>query len=599
MFDFTISISRNRQPDVKSNQSHALHLTSGSYVKYLVRGKGFCGEVFSHSNDERQGYGNRRDIHLFVIGHTYTNREHAGLDNVKQHKLDTTSLLDFYERFGQEMIRYIKGIFVMFIADEQNQRYYAFVSRSGLLKLFYYRDQDRVMLSTSMASLLQNLPNKPVLDNVAVLQHGFFDYTLGTRTHFKDVQILDNLSYLAVEGGSDQVIEYTSMASKLTGGAPLSWRDTKSLLPSKFNQVMDTIIPAGPFNSAITAGYDSRTVLSYIVLHGITGCRLYSWAADDRYYDVAIAKRIASMLSLDYTHVHLGDDMLANYPFLASQQLYWTDGLGSINRTNQMYSHSILAEFSRELVTGYFGSELLRPLHRLNVMMRSTFMDLLLSKNREQLLESQFADYVRSTGFKDTFLSDHRIDFMHSVLEHMHDLDVESDNGVKVLHYLIRYGFWKFFGQEFHAQRIHTNMHSPYIDDDFIDYILSSCIREIHRGTYKRDPLVLFRSQAMYNPILKRNCAKLMKIPTNKGFAPSDFESALFPLNVLIKFQLNRMKKKKEAVKGFVGYGWHQYVYKAFPRIVNGEDGVFKSLDEHLLQDGAYFSLKKWLWERS
>lgn len=597
MFDFIHLISSKSNIVLQSNQTHAQHLRDGSYNKYRVQGKGFCSEIYCHANTARQGYEHRADTHLFLIGHAYTNRKHTSLTALKQHKLDASMLLDIYERFGQDIILYIKGIFVIFIADESKNCQYAFVSRSGLLKLFYYHDSERILLSTSMAALVQNLPHTPVLDDLAVIQQGFFGYTLGTRTHFMGVRILDNLRYLTVSEGSVRESVYTSISAKLTEGTPLSWKDTKAMLPRQFNQVMDTIIPDGPFNSAITAGYDSRTVLSYILRHGVKKCRLFSWAADERWSDVAIAKQIAGNFNLYYTHVVLGDDMKKSYPFYAAQQVYWTDGMGSINRTNQMYSHSILAEYSRELMTGYFGSELLRPLHRQNVMMREVFMDLLLGINRERLLENQYELFAKSSGFQDDYLKEHRSVFLQSVLEHMQELDIGSDNGVTVLHFLIRYGFWKFFGQEFHAQRIHTNIQSPYIDDDFIDFILGSCIREVHQGTYQRNPILLMRSQALYNPIIKRNCNQLMFIPTNRGFAPSDYDSILFPVSVLCKFQMNRMKKKKDTIKGFEGYNWHKCAYMAFPQIVNEEDNVFIPLKENLLQDGAYFSLKKWLSE--
>jgi hypothetical protein len=595
MFDFIHQINRNRNCQLVSNKRHIDHLIDGTYVNYRVSGKGFSSEVFAHNDNPKAGYMNKDDLTIFLIGHTYTNYQYESASSEKPHELTPLDVLSLYSKYGPGFIKFLKGIFVIFIADEKKTAYYAYVSRSGLLKIFYHIDTEQILVSTSIASLLVNLPQCPAKDDVAIIQHGCFDYPLGSRTHFKGVVSLDNLSYLSVAEGLLSVVKYTSISERMITANYMSWNETRRLLPRQFNQVMDTIIPRGRFNSAITAGYDSRTVLSYIAKHGIGKCRLYSWGADERYYDVYIAKKVAESLSFGYTHVVLGDDMLKDYSFYAEQQIYWSDGMGSINRANQMYSHKLLSHYARDLLTGYFGSELLRPIHRLNVMVRAVFIDLLMAQNREQVLETYYEGFIKSSAFQTEYIKEHKNDFFHSVIEHMKELDIVEDNGIKVLHYLIRYGFWKFFGQEFHAQRIHTLMHSPFIDDDFVDFIVCSCVREVHQATYKRDPILLMKSQALYNPIIRENYPQLLEIQTNKGFSPSDFDSWMCPLNVLLKYHLYRVKKRKEATKGFFGYDWHKHAYVAAPNILNMNDKLFKNLDDSLIQDGKWFSLKKWL----
>lgn len=599
MFDFVVVISPKGIVKVKHNKQHEEHLEPGEYTYKNYVGLGFSAEAFFHADLQQEGYHTRDQVHIFITGNVYSNRDHAQQTGKAPCLLSVAEILDMYMAYGPDMIHKIKGTFAILIADETRNKYYAFVNRSGLIKLFYYTEADRVIISTSVSSILNNMSCSPMVDEMSLIEQGMFGHTLGSNTFFRGIRIQDNFSYLCVDGLAVQEVAWFSLSGS-TGATPnLDWKETKRELPRQFAQVMDCITPKEAFNSAITAGYDSRTVLSYLMGRHQGKYKLYSWAADERYYDVAIARQITSRLGLDYIHIQLGDEMLARYPWYSKQHIYWTDGMGSIDRTNQMYSHAVLAKYSRDLMTGYFGSELLRPLNRLNIMVKELFVDLLLGKSGIPELEAAYNKLSTESAFIPELLHNNREEYLDRVLGFFSSFSQDRDPGDRMFAYLIKAGFWKFFGQEFHAQRIHTRMQSPYMDDDFVDFLLTTAVPEIHRGTYKRDPMLLLKSQALYNPIIKANCPELMRIPTNRGFSPADFDSWMFPVSLMVKFMLTKHRKHKQKIAGFVGYDWSKLTYNADNETLRSKTAVFMPLTRNLLNDGSWFSLKKWIMDTS
>lgn len=599
MFDFTHIISLDPAVDLQHNCLHEKHLIDKNHASRLIRGKHFNSETFIHTDILEEGFSRRGSIFAFLVGKAYTNSHYALQNNISASSLNASALLDMYITHGEDLIRSIKGIFVIFIADEDRNVYLGYTSRSGLLKLYYYLGRNRLILSTSVASILNNLDQKPKLDEVAILQHGLFEHPLGDRTHFNDIKILDNFSYLKHDLARTQIKPFFDLSRSLSERPSLTWKDTYALSPGIFNKVMDLIVPETSFNSALTGGYDSRTILSYLLCKPKLDFQLYSWAADDRWPDVAVAKMITERFGLNYQPIELGNEMFDLYPVLADQHVYWTDGLGSINRTNQMYSHAVLAKHSRFTITGYFGSEILRPLSRQNIMINAEFIDVLFSKDRHIWLAGNIVKLHNRSAFQEQFLSRHKEELAESIHQYFASIDGEMSLSMKKFFYVLKSGFWKFFGQEFHAQRVNCCILSPYIDDDFIDFILTTPVIDIHKGNYRRNLNDILKGQAFYHPIMKANCPALMDIKTNRGFSPKDFESFLYPVNVFAKFYLNKRQHRKAKIKGFDSSSWNKLAYAAYPETVAQDNSVFKPLTAELLKTGFWFSLKRHIQSQS
>lgn len=596
MFDFIQIISKKRDIRLNHNTKHDQYLVGKDYHTKLIKGKNFSGEFYSFEAKDHEHYSNSEGINVFLIGSVFTNDNYY-YEYHEQIKLNAALILKLYQKHGHNLVKYLKGIFVIFIADEDNLKYYSFVSRSGLYRLYYCHQPDRLIISTSVSSIIANLSTIPSLDESALIQQYIFDHTLGSKTHFKSIELQDNYTYLIYDLQDLEAVKYFSLATAFLQDRKLSWVEAYDQIADKFNSVMDLIVPVTQINSSLTGGYDSRTILSYLLTRKNIDFQLYSWATDQRWHDVEIPRNITDRLGLKYLQIDLGEEMLDSYDYFADQQIYWTDGTGSISRCNQMYSHSILTRYSRNLLTGYFGSEIFKPLHTSNVMIKELFVRFLTIREREKLLEDIFSDLKQKAVFHNDFLAENKHDFFDLTLEYFKSLDILEKNSDKLFHYLLKTGFWKFFGQEFHAQRINTFMISPYFDDDFVDFIINSEIMNVHNHYYRRNISISLKSQSIYNPIIKKNAPELMKFIINRGFKPDDYYSLTYPFNIIYKYYTNRIKQKRSKVIGFCSREWNKISYQKHAELFKSNDYMNEiNIDKIPHPElSKIYSIRRWL----
>ncbi len=593
MFDFSLTCSIPENLFYTRNAKHPDYLQNVSYYAHLIEGKYFKGEYYNH--DGENCYVMQNGVQYLLVGNIYAKANSPAYRQSGSTKLCINDISQLYNKFGESFFGYVKGIFVLVIIDEEKRKLFGFTGRTGLYKLYYCLDSGRLLISTSLSSIGLNHKANLQLDKISVVQHGLFQHPLGSRTHYSNICILDNNSYLVYDLLELHIQKLTNQDIWPDNNSMLSWKDCLAELPNVFNNTLSTIVPHNRFNCALTGGFDSRTILSYLVNRQDLEYRLYSWAADERWHDVEVARSIAQKLGLSYSAILLNNDMLDKYCYYAAQHIYWTDGLGSINRTNQMYSHWLLSQYSRDVMTGYFGSELFRPMGRHNIMISETFVDTYLNPDRKSAIKKALLDMEGSSPFTKGFIAKHLEETIEDTFSYFGEMDVTPEKGHNLLIYLIKTGFWKFFGQEFHAQRIHNRIQSPYMDDDFIDFLLKTPVWSIHRKAYRFDPRSMLRGQAFYLPILKANSTLLMNHPTNRGFSPSDFESWLFPLNVAIKHHFHKKKLLKRNILGFNSRDWNKLVYASDPDTISRKGEIFDILTPEHLKTGFWYSLKRYL----
>ena len=229
-------------------------------------------------------------------------------------------------------------------------------------------------------------------------------------------------------------------------------------------------------------------------------------------------------------------------------------------------------------------------------MIKELFIDLLLSDklNREKLLIKSLENLPLS-GFMSGFVKKVKPDFITSAIEYFESLDVTAFKHLNHMHYMVKTGFWKFYGQEFHSERINNRMTTPYVDDDFLEFIMHSRITDIHKGAYQNRGYLAFKGQAIYHPIFKRNYPSLMSFKTDRGFAPKDYESILGPLKVFMKHRYNAYRQRKDNIIGFSARTWNQDTFNNRNSVMDYQDDVF---DKTSVQDpaaGLWYSLKWYL----
>lgn len=596
MFDFCVVICRYNRSKEACHYHYSEMLSDRDTEINKVSGANFSAVTYKRAKSHENGVAKTEGITLMLVGRVLRRIELWAGHNTLGGDLSPTELLNLYLSYGPGFIDRVKGVFVMFIADERTNHFYAYVSKSGLLKLYYYCVNHRLIISTSLVGIVKNSPNNLGVDHLSLLELSMFGHTIGHRTHCQGVSGLDNCSYLCYDLDSIKLIPYYNLAEKVTSKGKVPYKHSLKIVKDVFNKVMDSAITKEPFNCSLTGGYDSRAILSYLLMRGDLRYQIYSWAANEKWPDMQIAHSICAALNIHHHKIMLDEEFVRSYLRCAAEIVYWSDGFGSIKRTNQMYAHRILSHYSDKLVTGYFGSELIRPLNPNNDLL-DNYLARVILEGRVSIdeLDRRYHFIMEKSCLTQNVVNDYFSEFVSEVKMLIEETNTIVDPGQRILYYLLKYGFWKFFGQEFHAQRVNTIMISPYIDDDFIMFLLSSHITDVHHSTYTRNPFHILRGQNFYHPIIEGNSPILMTFPTNRGFSPRDFKSPLFPLNVVVKHAHEKRRQRRSKIEGFTSYLWNDEVYKVKRDVLLYNDELFEKLGGEKLTDGRGFSIKQYI----
>jgi hypothetical protein len=596
VFDLFLQTSRGIESDLKPDipDINETLLKNIPYKKQVLQHNKISIRLYC-SQTTANSYHNSENYTVIKIGRCYPNMELTSVSAYKS-ELMADDLEAIYKDKQASIADSIKGIFILVIIDKTLNCIYALSSKSGLLKLYYYFSRGTLLLSSTLDTIARHQLCKPEINTVALIEHLKFGYPLGESTLFKGISILDNHSWLFFDNEESKlsITKYYSFSDKLSDTSKLSWAETYNLTPEIFNRVADMYFAGKEqVNSALTGGFDSRTVLSSSVKH-TDKIQFYSYGAKLQSDDVRIPKSIAQKLGLNYKWVEFKPDFFDDYDYYANQLLYFSDGTGNLKRCNQMYTQSVLSEHSNLCITGCMGSELLRP----NNMMSTNIMP-----NMANLVYRDKPDIKRIADVmldcpellqKDLFLK-HKQDVIEHIYNQINSVMLYNQAYLNLYHYTIRYSLWKFFGQEFHASRIYSTLLSPFIDDDFVEFILKTPVPSLNKNAFQRNASDLRKGQLFYTPILKQNLYALMNIETGRGYTPGQLESSLFPLNIIVPYALRRFRNAVFNRKAaFDSAEWNKISYRAHPEVFERSDDYFMKLNSNSVRDSDY-SLKKWI----
>ncbi len=512
-----------------------------------------------------------------------------------KNELTHQDLADIYKLYQTDIIRKIKGLFVLTIYDKENKCLTAFVNKSGLFKLNWYHRGDNLMLSTNLDSIIKNL-SKAEPDHVAIMEQMLFGYPLGDLNIVEDVHVLDNHSFLQYSLASNEtkVVPYYNLSDFLGKTGKYNWEQTYRDTPDIFNQITDMFLANDePINASLTSGFDSRTLLSRNIAHK-NRIKYYSYGATEHSDDVAIPRIMARKLNLDYTWIEFGSDYFSDYDYYANQLMYLTDGIGNIKRSNQMYSHLKLAPMARVCHTGYIGSELLRPNNMMDTNILPAMVDIVY-KDRISDTDISSALSKLPLSVQPSFKEEVSARACDHIRRNLSEVMIYDQPYLNLYYFTIRYSLWKFFGQEFHASRVFTTVLSPYIDDDFVEYILQTPVPTLNKHAFKRNTHDLRKGQMFYLPILKHNYPKLMHMVTGRGYSPGQLVSPFYPVNIAIPFLYKRtLYKSLYKHAAYHASDWNKISYKAHSEVFSAQTPFFRELGDSPTLSAEY-SLKKWL----
>jgi hypothetical protein len=225
----------------------------------------------------------------------------------------------------------------------------------------------------------------------------------------------------------------------------------------------------------------------------------------------------------------------------------FSNGTAPVNRANYPYAYKILREFSDTAITGIFGSEILRPIHNLGIMMNNYSEKIFLSGDYKKAIKASLDELKGRKYFKEHIFTDSCEYLIEEFKVRYFDKFKSYDDVIKLFFFLLDEGIRKYFMQELQIERVYITNRFPYFDDDLVDLMYKTPFAGMYNGFLGKSKIKRRRGQLLYAYILNKYMPELSVIELDRGYKPHDL-LRMYPINYLylLKGVIDTKKYLKE-----------------------------------------------------
>ena len=508
--------------DIKNpNPFNALeHYTNLSY--HLQESATEHTQVISLHKHPDESYSVYRDdtLEVYIFGYCFTRLDSERFP--EKSRLSAQRVAQCYQEWGTGFLSDIKGSFAILILEKATRTVHVFTDPLNVRPVYYYHEGTHLVVSTALNALLrhrqaQSLPTE--INPVALIEYYLFEYPLNDDTYVRSVQTVPAGGWLRFSNEGLRVKAYWNVFEQLNNFS-IAYRgsvavDTLEKLLKK-NLALYLSDPARTA-VALTGGYDSRTNLA-LLGEAAQDYLLYSYGTAGT-YDLSIPQEIAQSLGLNYRAFHLDERYRRDFDENARLAIDLGDGLAEANRGNYLYVFKQLGQDYDYILTGLFGSELIK---------HPTSVGNFINQATKQLLEAD--DPARQVGAMlhraatDGYLDAeavraHGDELKQRVLANPYIVN-DHPLPVKYFYYLLMVGIRKYFMKEIKVERPYVENLHPFFDLEFIETLLQTPFPWVHHWEGKKNLIKSIETHKFYVSMIHRNQPELANILSTHAYTP-------------------------------------------------------------------------------
>lgn len=563
-----------------------------AFVTYLERNE-TTENVFENNNTV-----------AFIYGTVYTNNYYRNLKNKKPAKINAEYIHNLFIEYGNNFTDYIKGSFVIVFYSKNKNTVKVVSDRLNVLPLYYSYKNDILIISSSVRMILETSLVSKELNHAALTEQLIFDYTLGTKTYFTDIQRIDNGMIYDFGSSGKKEFRYWSV-EKLYNEKLYSKRESLEMLSTQLHENTNLYCSdTEKILVAVTGGFDGRANLALLDKRKDNFlCYSYGMPGSQQ---VEVPKEICNAFGINFNPVLLDEKYEADHDECTLEAIEHSNATAPILRSNYPYAYKKLIGFSKTIMTGLFGSEVMRPLHNVGIMMNDYSEKLFLSDNPESTLKEIFADIEKKGYLKSEIIDSSFNSVWNELNSGYFNKHKNRDKVLRFFFFIIQEGVRKYFSQEIQIERVYVTTRFPFFDDDFVELMYKTPFAGMYNGFLGKSKFKRRKGQLLYAYIYRRFKPELGKMRLDRGYKPDDLLKP-FPFNFISIYRGIKKTadyKKKKGNDTFNSEKWTENIIRDI--LFEGADktNVFgsglkekyenKSYLKDLLKYSHFISLKKY-----
>ncbi|MBU2469135.1 MAG: hypothetical protein KKC78_10875 [Proteobacteria bacterium] len=274
---------------------------------------------------------------------------------------DAQLLLSLYAHFGENYLKYLNGWFAVIVIDKRQHKVLVGIDRFGMYPLYIYKNNNGLFLTSDIHMLFHMNIAPASLDMKGISDYWVYGGVLENRSLFENIFRVPPATLWSFDSGGGNNKTYFNFDS-LGDKGPIIEVDQAV---RAVTQLMTGLVPryfesSGGKNFFLSGGWDTRIIASYINDEAKRGTRCVTYGCDRKSIDHYLANKIAVHLGCDHQFIQMDQAFLDNFPSLAFDAIYLTDGFGSVQNAISLFILDSVDRPTSSTVTGKFGSEFVR-----------------------------------------------------------------------------------------------------------------------------------------------------------------------------------------------------------------------------------------------
>lgn len=272
----------------------------------------------------------------------------------------TSAVIEMYRRHGADGLAQVPGVGAGFLADVDRGRCLLFNDRYGRERLFVHVDGSRVAFSSEAKAILAIAPATRAFDTVGLAEWLACGCTIGRRSLFRHIEVLDSGTVLTFDGSTHRRQQYFE-ATRLETLEPVSAPDFLDGFSASLRSAVNAAVRNAPaVGVSLTGGLDSRMIMASLdAAPGSIPC--YTFGSMYRTTgDVAVGRAVAACCGQPHRVLELGAHFLSDLPRQFSDAVYISDGYLGLSGAAELYVNRRAREIAPARMTGNWGGELMR-----------------------------------------------------------------------------------------------------------------------------------------------------------------------------------------------------------------------------------------------
>jgi asparagine synthase (glutamine-hydrolysing) len=273
---------------------------------------------------------------------------------------DQAALVEAYRREDVAGLATVPGMTAGFLADVERGKCLLFNDRYGHERLFVHVDGTRVAFSSEAKAILAIAPATRQFDPAGLAEWLACGCTIGRRSLFRNIEVLDGGTVLTFEGSAGHRHRYFDPA-RLEGLAPAGAEEFLENFSSSLRTAVHAVTAtAPPVGMSVTGGLDSRMIMASLdAAPGSVPC--YTFGSMYRTTgDVAVGRAVAACCGQPHHVLELGRDFVSAVPSHLEDAVYISDGYLGLSGAAELYVNRRARAIAPTRMTGNWGGELMR-----------------------------------------------------------------------------------------------------------------------------------------------------------------------------------------------------------------------------------------------